>query len=245
MLKKISIVLFGTGWLLFLALAWFSRVQILNKLGIHRNSTDNARTVDERVQQTTQELAKNPWLDQRLPVIFLGDSHMEMGNWYVTYRGRFAVRNLGISMSRISDSGYIAKSIKADHASAVVLMCGINDLAAGRTREECLEDYQSLFETLKKNVPTTPVVILSLMPVSRGLGDSSKAEINRTVSRLNSDLKTESLKYGFTFIDLNPQVQIGIELNPALTFDGLHLNSRGYAAIATPIFQALVTTKKQ
>ena len=41
------------------------------------------------------------------------------------------------------------------------------------------------------------------------------------------------------FLDLASLLMKNEALNPALTFDGQHLNDAGYVLIASPLFQAL------
>lgn len=239
MLKKAFIILLASGWLLFLVLAWFSRDRIMDKLGIQRGAAENRMLVRARTEWYANDLASNPWLGDRPPVLFLGDSHLELGKWYPLFRGRFPVRNMGISMSRIADTKEIADRLEPGKASALVLLSGSNDLTAGASVDECMDSFRELFDTVKAKYPERPVIVLSLPPAGRDLGGQSVSEINAKITGLNKGLSKEALLHGFTFLDLTSLLAKGNALDPALTFDGQHLNDAGYAAIANPLFETL------
>ncbi len=239
MLRKTFLILLASGWLFFLILAWFSRDRITNKLRVSRGSEQHQMMVRARTKGFANDLASNLWLGDRPPVLLLGDSHLELGKWYPLFRGRFPIRNLGISMSRIADATEIAKHINPDKASALVILSGSNDLTAGDSVDECLAAFRKLFVTIKTQFPERPVIVLSLPPAGRGLGGQSLSSINAKISDLNRELARETPRHGFTFLDVAPLLTKGEALNPALTFDGQHLNDPGYATIAGPIFQIL------
>ena len=239
MLKKAFIFLLATGWFLFLILAWFSRDRIMDKLGIQRGRADNLMMVRARTNWFVNDLASNPWLSDRPPMLFLGDSHLEIGKWYTLFRGRFPIRNMGISMSRITDATEIAERLDPGKASALVILSGSNDLTAGASVNECMVFFRQLFDTIQTKFSDRPVIILSLPPAGRGLGGQSLSSINSNISELNNELELEAVRYGFTFLDITSFLAKGEGLNPALTFDGLHLNDAGYNVIASPLFQAL------
>lgn len=239
MLKKTFMILLASGWLLFLILAWFSRDRIMDKLGISRGDAESQRVVRGRTNEFANDLASNPWLGEHPPVLLLGDSHLELGKWYPLFRGRFPIRNLGISMSRIADTTEIANHIDPKKASALVILSGSNDLTAGDSVDACLLSFRKLFETIKTRFPDRPVIVLSLPPAGRSLGGQSLSSINAKISDLNSELARETPRHGFIFLDVAPLLTKGEALNPALTFDGQHLNDAGYAIIANPLFQVL------
>ncbi len=230
MLKKASIILLVSGWFLFLILAWFSRDRIMDKLGIERGRAENQMIVRARTKWFADDLSAYPWLGDQPPVLFLGDSHLELGKWYPLFRGRFPVRNMGISMSRITDTMEIAERLDPGKACALVILSGSNDLAAGDSEERCLDSFGKLFDTIKVKYPDRPVIVLSLPPSGRELGGQSLASINAKISGLNGMLAKEAPLHGFTFLNLAPLLTKDEALNPAFTFDGQHLNDAGYAA---------------
>jgi lysophospholipase L1-like esterase len=239
MLKKAFILLLSIGWFLFLILAWFSRDRIMDKLGVERGASDNRMLVRARKEWFANDLALNPWLGDRPPVLFLGDSHLELGKWYPLFRGRFPVRNMGISMSRIADLREIADRVDPEKASALVILSGSNDLTGGDSVDDCLASFRDLFEIIKNRFPGRPVIVLSLPPAGRDLGGQSLSNINAKIGGLNKGLAKEAPLHGFTFLDVAPLLVKDNALNPAFTFDGQHLNDAGYAAIANPLFQTL------
>lgn len=239
MVRKIFLILLASGWLFFLILAWFSSDRIMNKLGISRGDAENQLMVLARTKGFADDLSSNPWLGDRPPVLLLGDSHLELGKWYPLFRGKFPIRNLGISMSRIADTTKIANHLDPAKASALVILSGSNDLTAGDSVDNCMVSFRKLFETIKSRFPDRPVIVLSLPPAGRDLGGQNLSSINAKIGDLNRELARESPRHGFMFLDLAPLLTKGGMLNPALTFDGQHLNDLGYATIANPLIQVL------
>ena len=232
-------ILLASGWFLFLVLAWFSRDRIMDKLGISHGEGENLRLVRARTDWFAKDLASNPWLSIHPPVLLLGDSHLELGKWYPLFRGKFPIRNMGISMSRIADATEIAKQIDQDKASALIILTGSNDLTAGDSVDECMVSFRRLFDTIHTLFPARPVIVMSLPPAGRDLGGQSLATINARITDLNGELAREAPRHGFTFFDIATRLTKGDALDPALTFDGQHLNDSGYATIAQPLFQIL------
>lgn len=240
-IRNVLLVVSLLGWLLFAALAWFSRGRIIDKINAFVGTTSTAEPWKPRIHQVSRELAEQPWLDPRKPVVMIGDSQLELCQWYPLFRGALPIRNLGVSMSRIADAELVSASLEPSRASAVVILTGINDLTSGRSENQMLRDYRKLLDTVKSRAPGIPVLVLSMMPVGTDLGGMNESEINRRVSVFNRLLRAEAESRGIRFLDLIDYVGDQGRLNPALTLDGLHLNEAGYRAIAPGIYEALTT----
>jgi len=227
------------GWILFGVLAWFSRDRLANRFDTYLGKTADEEKWKNNVRKAGRDLAERPWLDPRKPVILIGDSHLELCEWYPLFRGALSIRNMGVSTSRIEDAVLVSRSLSTSRTSAVMLMCGINDLTTGRSDRDMLGEYRNLFDTLETRIPGVPVLVVSLMPVGADLGGLNTDEINRRVYSLNPQIRTEAEARGFRFLDVAAVVEKEGRLDPGLTFDGLHLNQNGYRKIAPAVFDAL------
>jgi len=236
MLFKISCL---SGWLLFAILLWYVRQRVFTKAAdlFARSGNEGERT--RHVEQACADLSQQPWLDSRDTLVFIGDSHIEMGNWYAMFRGRFSIRNAGISMSRIQDTTTVAESLATVRPKAVVVQCGINNLGNGENIAKCLVDLDRLFKALHRACSSQRVLFLSVMPVVERPLDSNAGIINKRVAELNRELKKRCADEGFYFADITKNIVREGGLNPELSQDGLHLNTKGYQAIAPLVGMAI------
>ena len=185
------------------------------------------------IKQRQSDMNATSWGDSRPLTILLGDSHMELGDWYNLFHGTVAVRNCGMSMARIQDVTALASSVPDKHPKTVVLMCGINNFFQGATVEACVPEYEALFNEIRRTINPQSLLILAVMPVREN-------PLNQKVQALNVKLESLCQAQQITFINVNASVsEIGGGLSAQLTDDGLHLNRKGYRAFASEILKRL------
>jgi lysophospholipase L1-like esterase len=219
-----------TGWILFLALAWISRDRILGRMeGMFLKDGSAYATRLEAREAEAKSLA---WQDERPTLLFLGDSHVEMGRWYELFQGRYAIRNLGLSQAQIPDTIRIASAMESQEFAGVVVICGINDLGAGRTAEDCLRNYRDLLEQLKRLAPESHTLVVSVFPVIANPLDTRASLLNDAVWKFNRLLEPVCREAGVMYVDAASGLASGEALHNSLTWDGLHLNERGYEHVA-------------
>lgn len=234
-LKHLCWALGISGWLLTFFFAWHLRHRIANAL----NSRESRTAIEEHVNIRRAEMLEVVWQDIRKPVLFIGDSQIERGDWYTLFRGKFSVRNYGVSGSRVTDALIIAEDVPADEMSGLVMLCGINDLAAGYEVGHCMRNFAKLLELLSNKASGKPVFVVSVLPVDRSFGHMSAKEVNEKVRELNSQLKSEAESRGFIYVDAHAHLVVDGKISDEYNFDGLHLTDEGYQVVSREIGKAL------
>jgi lysophospholipase L1-like esterase len=240
MLKRILKLLIAYGgWILLAFVLWHLREKFFFKFNALFPQNQNIHW--EQVMSIRQDrLGQRRWRDERPLILMLGDSHFEMANWYDLFDGRFAIRNEGLSQAKIHDVTRLAAEIPRIRPTMVLLFCGINDLGSGRTANQALQDYIRLLNQVCATITKERLVIISIMPVaSIRLKDGSK-DLNEKVQTLNANLKNYCTKEGIAYVDVSSAISIDGILSEDLTWDGLHLNSKGYSQLASSIQPTLI-----
>lgn len=162
---------------------------------------------------------------QTVEVLFVGSSSIRMWNLEQAFPGTDLL-NRGFGGSMMSDLRHFVDRVVIPYGPALIVMYeGDNDIAAGRTPEEVVEDYRSLTERIHAALPETRIVYLSIKPsVKRWALYGQMLRANREIQQIASE--HAYLEY----IDVS-QVMWNEQQQPdAALFldDGLHLNDEGY-----------------
>ena len=115
----------------------------------------------------------------------------------------------------------------------VVLLIGINNI------DSMFEDYEDIIRDICEKLPNAALIVQSLHPTSRDL-----AYRNPLIKESNQKIFELSLKYGFTYVDMNTpltDIETG-EYSALYTDDGLHPNKKGYEKI-TEILLPVIKSK--
>ena len=103
-------------------------------------------------------------------------------------------------------------------------MIGINDLGRKRTVEQILTDYDRLLSLIKQKTPETELFIQSILPT-----DNRENLQIVDIIKINVGLKNLTEKYHLTFVNLFDLLKNKEnKLDTIYTFDGLHVNGKGY-----------------
>jgi lysophospholipase L1-like esterase len=162
------------------------------------------------------------------PIVFLGDSLTEFGEWNELFGGKGLIINRGISAD--TTSGVLSRldAVIAMHPRAVFLMIGTNDLLLGLKPEETAQNYKLIMGRLRMASPAPVVYAQSILPVA----ESIKQRSNKRIMDVNEQIKSAAAGKGVVYVDLYKDFVSGFSLNPKLSSDGLHLNGEGYALVA-------------
>ena len=166
--------------------------------------------------------------DKYCDIDFVGDSITEKYD-IKKYYPEFKVVNRGISgdttdmlLTRMEVSALLLEP------KIISLLIGTNNL------DTCMDNYEYILKGFYDNLPTTKVVVVSILP-RRGKELCQKIKENNEVIHSLAD------KYQYTYIDLyNPFIKDGdYKVNESLFKDGLHPNKKGYelmTSVLGPVF---------
>lgn len=173
--------------------------------------------------------------DFEVEVAFLGDSLTD-GYDLAKYYPQYLTVNRGISgdttfdlESRLQVSAYDLKP------QVIVMLIGANNF------DTMFENYESILQGLKSNLPDTKVVLLSLT----AMGGEHWGKNNQKAAYNNVTIRLLAQEYGFEYVDLfSPLYDISIgEVYDGYTIDGGHFTDEGYRVITdeiTPILEKLL-----
>ncbi len=160
-------------------------------------------------------------------IIFLGNSITDNCEWAEMFQNP-NILNRGIGgddtdgiLERISE-------ITNRKPSKVFIMIGTNDLAYGKTVDHVLSNYYMIIDSIQINSPETEIYIESVLPVDQKVHWTRN---NDDLVLINEGLVDLAQKKDVTFIDLYPLFVVTdpeVKLNPEYSFDGLHVNGKGY-----------------
>jgi lysophospholipase L1-like esterase len=188
---------------------------------------------DAKMEQYRQENEK--YADYEVDVAFLGDSLTD-GYDLAQYYPQYVTANRGIGGDttfdlerRLQVSVYDLKP-----KVAVMLICANNP-------DSMLDNYEQILIGLKKNLPDTKIVLLSLT----AMGGEHWGSKNQLAAYNNVTIKLLAQKYGFTFVDLfTPLYDVSTrEVYAGYTVDGGHFTPEGYEVVTaqiTPVLRELL-----
>lgn len=153
-------------------------------------------------------------------IIFIGDSQTE-GFRLQEYFPGLPVKNRGISGN---ESKHILSRLEAtvkNRPAKVFMQMGVNDIIAGVPADTLMRNFEKAVIICNKH--SAPIIIQSLFPTS---GQYEK--YNGDVRSFNERLQVYCRNKFIPFIDVYSSLGLNGKLNNSLTFDGLHLNGKGY-----------------
>lgn len=160
-------------------------------------------------------------------VVFLGDSITAGGKWQ-TYFPQVKVFNLGIVGDRAEGVLDRLYKVVEKKPSKIFLMIGINNAPSKRTHMKILRYYGWIVQRLVKDLPESKIYIQSILPVNRTMKYKGRV-FNKDVIDLNRDIAELARENSYEYIDLYKFFVTVDGLNKDYSYDGLHLNSKGYS----------------
>ena len=154
-------------------------------------------------------------------VAFVGDSITEGGDWAAAFPG-VETRNYGIGGDTTVGLNNRFAQIVAARPAKVFLLIGTNDLNNDRRPPaEIVANCERLLERFARELPQTQVYVQSVLP-----REPNNAE---GVREINEGLRRITAARGVPYVDIyTPFAVEGGILDPAVTYDQLHLNGAGY-----------------
>lgn len=156
-------------------------------------------------------------------IIFLGNSITDYCDWYELF-GKANIKNRGIGGDIINGVIDRLDEIIESNPKKIFIMIGINDLGRKRSVEQILTDYERLLSLIIQKSPDTELFIQSVLPT-----DNRESLQIVDIITINVGLKNLTEKYNLTYINLFDLLKTNEnKLDTVYTFDGLHINGKGY-----------------
>ncbi|RYD46021.1 MAG: hypothetical protein EOP83_30345, partial [Verrucomicrobiaceae bacterium] len=169
-------------------------------------------------------------LKQVHPIVFLGDSRVQSGEWWELLGTDAANRGInGDTLKGVLDR--IESSVPVGTRVCVVQV-GFNDIAAGTSPA----DVAAGLTAIAKACPAARVVITSIIPAT-----GHSAYLNSSIAEANRLAEDQVKAAGKEWLDISSA--FGTELPKRFTEDGIHLNGMGYRHLGDQIKPALTTEK--
>ena len=186
----------------------------------------NSMTREEKLARFIEE---NPRL-QKNQIVFAGDSITEQYQLDRFYKdSSLDCYNRGISGDTTDNLLYRLQVSVLDIApSKIVLTIGTNDINAGKSVGEIIENYQMIMELIVLNLPNTELYCVSIIPQNEKYSKNAY-ENNQRIKSTNKEIERLSKEYNCEYVNLYENLvdKNGL-LRKKYSRDGLHLNKKGY-----------------
>ncbi|MFX3618326.1 MAG: GDSL-type esterase/lipase family protein [Sporolactobacillus sp.] len=188
---------------------------------------DQVLTVNDRVYKTRHSIfysLEKP--SEKHQIIFLGDSITQNCPWSELLDNQNII-NRGISGDTTSGIRDRLSNIVYLQPKKIFIMAGINDFSLGRSVKQVTSNYEKIVRHIRRESSQTEVYIQSTLPINNKL--NKYATTPAQITDLDKNLELFSKREGVVYINLYPSfVDSTGHLKVQYTFDGTHLNGKGY-----------------
>lgn len=158
-------------------------------------------------------------------IIMLGNSITDQCEWHELFNN-INVKNRGIGGDDTDGVLERLSEVTESKPSKIFIMIGTNDLAYSKTVDHVVENYKKIISQIQAESPSTKIYIESILPVDYSIHYTRPIA---DIIRINDQLKEITRHNNLIYIDLFSIFKTDQnKLNPAYSFDGLHLNGKGY-----------------
>jgi lysophospholipase L1-like esterase len=156
-------------------------------------------------------------------IIFLGNSITDYCDWYELF-GKSNIKNRGIGGDIINGVIDRLDEIVESKPQKIFLMIGTNDLGRGKNIGEILSDYERLVKLILTKTPETELYLQSILPTK----DNPNRK-NSDIIEINKGIIQIAESHSLTYVNLFDLLKTNNnELNMDYSYDGLHINGKGY-----------------
>lgn len=166
-------------------------------------------------------------------IVFIGDSITDLYHLNDYYNDLpLATYNRGIGGD--TTQGVINRlkvSLYDIAPSEIVLMIGINDLNGGVPSETIVNNYRTIIDGIKTNLPEAKLFTMGIAPLAISFNYGDILAKNNQIIAINSEIKALSEAKGYTHVNLYDALKRDDEnaLKEEYTIDGIHLSDAGFA----------------
>ena len=189
-----------------------NRVQIIQRENANRNIIQSKYYLAKESQFETLNIKSSD-------IVFLGDSITNRCEWEEVFNNS-SIKNRGIDGDTTDGILNRLNTITKGHPKKIFLMIGINDLLHKRDTVYILNNYKQILNEIRMNSSDTTIYIESILP-------NNNIRSNKDVKLLNSELQKLNGNR-IVYIDLFDEFVKDNRLSTKYTYDGTHLNGRGY-----------------
>ena len=162
-------------------------------------------------------------------IIFLGNSITEGGQWSDYFPDQ-DVLNRGISGDIAHGVFNRLDEIIERQPSKLFLLIGVNDLSKNIPESIVANKVDDILGRLQKGSPNTEIIVQSILPVNDSLDDFPDHYKQYAVMITNQLYKQICRKRNIRFLNLYLSfLNDSGRMDPMYSYDGLHLNDKGYA----------------
>ncbi|MEP7213352.1 MAG: SGNH/GDSL hydrolase family protein [Acidobacteriota bacterium] len=165
-------------------------------------------------------------LPRRTEVLFTGSSSIRAWKSVATDFADFSSLNRGFGGSHLEDVVFYTPRIVVPYKpKVIVLYAGENDLTAGKTVARVFEDFNSFVLIVRKNLPKTRIIFVSLKPSpSRWRLRGQFQQLNELIKKkISGEKRLQYVDVWGPMLDANGEARKDI-----FQSDGLHMNAEGY-----------------
>lgn len=178
-------------------------------------------------------------------VLFVGSSSIRLWKSLKEDFPNLQVLNRGFGGSQIEDSVRLVDRIVVPYKpKAIVFFAGTNDLAAGKTPERVLSDYNAFVTKVWNKLPGVPIAFIAITPApSRWANVKNIRQANDYIRNYTAS------RPGLRFVDVFPlMLDANGQPRPELFIeDRLHMKPAGYAIwvkAVTPVIDEMLTESR-
>lgn len=158
-------------------------------------------------------------------ILFVGSSSIRLWDLKKHFPD-LSVINRGFGGSQLEDSIHFAGRIVLPYEPRViVLYAGDNDLAAGKSPEQVVEDFKRFAAVVHQKLPKTRIIYISIKP------SNQRWKLIEKIRAANAGILEAAKADGrLSFVDVHPAMlgEDGLPRKELLVEDGLHLSPAGY-----------------
>lgn len=178
-------------------------------------------TVEKCLQAWTNSIRQ---MNTKADIVFFGDSLIYYGEFSSLFPGR-VVCNLGLRGDTLQGMIDRVEQVRILKPDIVFVMGGINNLK-DCTISQFEEYYYILLDSIKRAVPSSRIVVYSLLPVNDV--DFSISCSNKDIIEFNKNIKNVASEAEIEYYDLFSLYYLNVTQQNPFTVDGIHLHSYAY-----------------
>lgn len=161
------------------------------------------------------------------PVVFTGSSSVRLWETLAADFPGVPVLNRGFGGSQVRDAAWFADQIAVRYRPRrILLYAGDNDIDAGRTPAQVLQDVQAFVARIRRDLPDVPIVYIAIKP------SPSRLDQLLMQQQANAAIREwTTTTHGVAFADVaSPMLDArGHPRAELFLADRLHMNAAGYA----------------